>query len=322
MAEPTEEYTIVDPGESTTPVATIVEPGEEEVEEVVEPTTETTEPPTTETSDEDVEEPSLAELSDEDLSTLIEAYEDKILTNPKLEERLQRVVQAESARLAEQTSRGREVEQELAVQIQHGRTAISNMAQYAAAAQDQLKKAAEGEPFETNIFNPDAFLQNLQAYGQAISSQRTSLLMNASSASIEALVGDALPELSYEQAQELAGVFNKTEELRKDPNQAANADGFLIFNLMRFVADQASSVGAGNERNRQEKLRTVADKVTTKNAVAVAKAQIEKTKNPPPVGGKTSTAPRYTADLAGYEKAKADGNIEAAQAIVDRMSQR
>lgn len=324
----TEEYTIVEPGEDTSveeddssssPPPSITEGGEE-IEEVEGDEGEEDDSSDSSDSSDESSKVDLAELSDDEIDTLIEAYQDKILNSPKLEEKLQEVVKGESARLAEQTSRSREVEQELGVQIQHGRIAVKNMADFAAVAMEQLKKAAEGEPFETNIFNPDAFIQNLQAYGNALSNQRTALLTNAATVSIEALVGDALPDLDYDQAQELADIFNAVENARKNPELAANADAYLIYNLMQFVAKSASGVGAQRERQRQEAIRKVSDKVTQKNAVAVASAKLAKQKNPPAVGGKVSSTNRYTADLEGYRKAKADGNTAAAEAISERIA--
>ena len=110
--------------------------------------------------------------------------------------------------------------------------------------------------------------------------------------------------------------------MRGDPNQVGKAQPYLLQSLFRFVADRAMEHGGQERETVLTTKRSLKDKVTQANAVAVAKAELLK-ENPPPLTPKsTGGGTAYPISDEGYDRAQEDGRLDVAQAIGDEMAKR
>src|SRR3990170_3134315 len=264
------------------------------------------------------------ELDDETLSTLAEAYGDRLLATEQLREQVNRAVSKEVERQVRRTLREREVESQSGDLISVEQAAAQEINRIFSSARSELDKASKGEDFDAAVFNTESLAKHLGSYGSAAQSRAERQVDAAiEGAWDDVFSGDSLPVLSDDQAEELSGITETFNRMRGDPKQSERARSFLFSSLFKFVADRAIETGAVKERERVEKARSASEKIAGKNAIAAAKAKIEKERTPPATPKSSPTEPSVgnLSDEA-YAKAKAAGDFAKAQAIVDARARR
>lgn len=262
-----------------------------------------------------------AELDEETLEAIAEVYRDRLLSSKALGDQVQQAVRKEVERQVTQTTRVQDAGSRSELLINQGKAAARAVAEIAESAQRELGKAAKGEDFKSELVKPEELVGHLGKYGTAVSAYVSDQFDVAVESAWDAVFSDdGLPPLSEEQAGELAGMIEIFHRMEGDPRQATQSKPYFFANLFRFIAARGLECGATQERTRSEKAKTIGEKIVDKNAIAAAKAKIEKERTPPTAPKSRPRAPTGGATDAAYQEAKKAGDHDRAQSIVDQMA--
>ena len=195
-------------------------------------------------------------------------------------------------------------------------------------AADLRKAADEDEPdiqaiaksINSSIFNPTQMQQAIIQYGSAVVAAEKSRFDKAIEEGFDAVFQDMLPSFSDEQAGELEKILETARRMEGDPNQAAAAPNYFVSSLIKFVAERGVDHGAEQERKRLESRKTLTDKIAGSNAIAAAKAKLERERAPPASPKSVPTGDDATPSLETYNRLKKEGRYAEAQQVVDEMA--
>lgn len=264
-----------------------------------------------------------ADLDDETINALAEAYGDRLLGSEKIQERLRGIVQQQVQEQVRQRTRSLEGQDEVSQMITRGKTAVDSINQLAATARDELHKAASDQTFSAEVFKPEALMQHLSDYGQAIVAELGSRYDGAIQESLEQNLG-RLPALSDAQQQEFLQIVSQAQRMELDPRQAANSKAYFISAVTGFLVNRAYEAGAVAARDQLVKDTAAKRKLTEKAVVNKAAAQIAKTRGniPPKTPASApaeSRAPTGNYDSDYYRQLKKEGKHSEAQAYVNQF---
>lgn len=270
--------------------------------------------------EEPAEVPEDTTLDDETISALSDAYGDKLLQTKSIKDAVAAQVKQEVRRQVEDATRGADAQNEVTALIERAKQAVVGIAQAVGSAKTELEKAQRGEEFSTSTLEPEKLEAHLRDYGSAIVADAARTYDTAIERGFDEVFSEVLPQLTDEQAEELAGIAMTYERMKGDPRQSPKATDYFVNNLFRFVASRATEHGTQAERDRLAKSRTVREKIASKNAVTAAKADLAKEKVPPQAPASAPREGGYTQE--DYDKAKDAGDYDRAQDIADAMSRR
>ena len=269
------------------------------------------------------EPPDLTELDDETISTLAEAYEDKLLSTERLQKRVEELVKEQVQRQGEDYRRQAQEQADVATLLRDGEEAVDGLLSIFQAAETELGKVTTEEDYTPEWkLDMGAVEGHLRTYGSAVLAEAEGRYHRA----VDRVILDqlrTLPTLSDEQVTEIRTVLNTAERMRNDPNQgSAMAFGYSTDALFRFLLNGVREQAVANERSRIQSRGTVAKKVTdavaTKAAAAKLAAQRGDTAPKESPDAKTETTGAPSQEL--YEKLKREGRHAEAQRVVDAMS--
>ena len=259
------------------------------------------------------------ELDEAVLKELAAAYKEEILKTEPIQEQIQAQVREEVRRQALQAERERSQSTVSQAAIEKGKQAVLGLTKQAAAATEELRKAAEGEEFNPKAFDPTSFAQNLREFSSAIVEDFTTRYDTSIEEGFQDVFESYLPELTENQASELAELVGEAQRLEQDPSKTGEARGVFIRNLFRFVAQRAHEHGIYQAVEQIKNKKDVKDRLADSNAIRAAKAKLEANKVPP------STEQTTPESVSGnpydlYDQLVKDGKIDEAQRIVDRLA--
>lgn len=262
------------------------------------------------------------DLDDDTIAALVDAYGDRFTKTKAIQKQISRLVAEQVRNQVAEADRARTVASEADTLVAQGREAVTNIASIANAVQDALKDAAEGKEVAANVFDPNILSENIRRYAAAVGQNNARIYESAIDSGFRGLFDDVLPQLSAEQEVELTTIVNNANRMEQDPNQKASSRGYLMTNLFRFLASRAYEHGVNEERARTDKRKGLKDRVASSNAIAAAKAKLEKQTAPPktPESAPKGSPGRYTID--DYEAAKKANDHTKAREISEEMIRR
>lgn len=284
-----------------------------------EESTEGSEKAAPEATETEAEEPSEAdaELDDATLEAIAEVYGDRLLASKKLGEANAKAIRDEVSKQVTSAKRSQEVDGENAGVIQRGRTAVESFATKTKAIQAEFAKASRGETFDAAIADGEDLGTYMKEFGSAVLAGTQAPYERAIQEGFNKLLVD-LPELSDPQATELQGITDTWRRMKNDPQQVGESQAFLVDKLYEFAIPLARAAGAQEERERSKKGKVVKERITSKNAVTAAKAEIEKHKAPPKSPG-SAVQSKKGASIEEYERLVAAGDRDGAEAVLHEM---
>ena len=289
-------------------------PAKTEVVEEVKPSITTEEPETEEVVETT---PDDAELDDETLETISDAYLDRLLETKTFGKAYEERLNQEIERRSQDYEREQRASGESEAVLNRGKVALANLRNAFSAAKEQIDKAVEAEleDLDPSVVDQGSLLSNLREYGDAIELQVTGSFDRAIGKAFTDLLRTDLPQLTEDHANELAGILTKANSLSADPQKSRD---FFFGNVLKFIAARSREYGAIDALRRLDSKKTLKDKIASQNAVAAAKAKIERTKNPPkPTSAVPAKSNLDGISLEDYRAAKKEKNFERAQEIAD-----
>jgi hypothetical protein len=258
------------------------------------------------------------DLSDDDIAAIIDVYGDRILTSGKLADANAKSIRDEVAKQVATANHTREVEGENAGVVEKGRTAVTAFTQAVENYRAEFKKAGAGESFNAAIADGDELGGLLKDFGSAVLAGTQGTYERAIQAGFNSVLSNDLPELSDKQAEELTGITDTWNRMKNDPQQANVAQAFLVSKLWEFATPLLKAAGAQEERSRAKKGQPLKERIAGTNAIAAAKAAIEKQKVPPK-GSADAPRGRPGATIEEYERLVGEGKFDKAQEVVNAM---
>lgn len=262
------------------------------------------------------------ELSDEVLNDFTQAYSERLMGTQAMQDRISKLVQSEVSKQVSSQVRGQTATTEREALINRGRAAVTELTNLAESAKVELGKASRSEQFQAQVVDTDKFVDNLRIYGEAIKEDTRSLFEVAIEDGFNAALTGSLAPLVDAKQSDLTTIVQSHEAARLDPKQAANAEPKFVADMVQFIVDRATELGAQKERERLAKGKTVNKQIASSNAVKAAKASIESRKdkpNTPKSKARRGKGSGYT--IEDYEKAVDDGDITQADLIFSQMTQ-
>lgn len=313
---------------------------EDDTEEEVDDTDDSDADDTTATDEEDED---VDDLSDEELERLTEALlelrEDKLISNPKIRERVEREVREKLEADYEARQRDQNAAQERDILTRQGRTAVESVFNQLTNAQSliqkasvELDKAYRGEEFDSKIIadgfkvDPQEFERNLGAFAVAAVADSRRSYDDAFSVGFKeaSAIGGQITE---EERDAIVNIVNTANRIEADPNQGDGrfdkAKMYLYAETFKFVTQRAFEAGKAAEAADAKAKRDARKKILDGDAVVAAAAkEAAKRKGLPP----SPTAPVGTVTGGGevsveaYQAAKRAGNFELADEIAAKMA--
>ncbi len=261
------------------------------------------------------------ELSDEVLSDFSRAYSDRIMGTEAMQEKVSKLVQSEVAKQVASQVRGQTATSEREALVNRGRAAVIELTTLGESAQAELAKASKGETFQAQVFDNDKYVKNLQIYGEAIKEDTRSLFEKAIEDGFNGVLTGSLASLVDAKQSDLTEIVRNHEATRADPNKAAQAEPKFVTDMVQFIVDRATELGAQQERERASKGKAVNKQIASSNAVKAATAKIQSQKNEPNTPKSKARKGKGSYTIEDYEKAIDEKDIPFADEIFAAMTQ-
>ena len=262
------------------------------------------------------------DLSDEDLDAIAELYGERLLKSKTLDSRLSKLVGKEVERQVSERARAQETTAQVDTLVARGKTAAQSLYSVVDAAQKELAKAQKGEDFSADVLSPDKFVADMRDFGSAVAADVARTFDQAVEDAWDEVFSEVLPAVAEEQVGDAVALVETYQRMRADPRQAPQAEAYFFKGLLKFVAERGREFGEKDAIERMGKAKPLLEKISSRNAVAAAKAKIEGQKNPPATPKSKPTDIGAAISDEAYDKAKAEGNNALAQQIVDEMARR
>jgi len=292
--------------------------------------------------DADDDEDDEAEVTDEQLDkyvdALLELNADKIANNPKLRERIEKEIRdkVEADNAAKQ--RAASASQERDLLARQGRAAVEAVFGQLTKAQEgfgkaqaELDKAFKGEDFDPKVladgFKLDgkALEQNLGAFAVAAVADSRRSYDDAFSTAFKAATDVGGP-VTDEERDAIISIVNTANRIEADEKQGDGrfdrAKEHLYVETWKLVTNRAYEAGKqaaiADAKAKRDARKTVLDS----DAVLAGAAKEAKTRKglPPNPTKPTGTAEVGEVSMAAYKAAKAAGNYELADEIMNEMA--
>lgn len=260
-------------------------------------------------------------LTAEEINELAGAYGDEFLSSPNIQAKIDAAVKARVDVSVRDNQQVVSDNQQTDALVQQGRTAIDGIRQAVKAAGEELGKASRSEDFQPTVMDDGSLTTHLSNYGSAIQADVARVFDTAIDVGFNEIFSE-LPELSETQVGELNDIRNTHNRMSGDPNQARAAEQWRVTQLARFVLGRAVELGATQERQRVEGKKTVAERITKKNAVKAAAAANARNGRKPPASGKSTPETTGQPSMELYRKLKAEGKTKEANDVALALSRR
>lgn len=270
------------------------------------------------------------ELDDDTVQILGKAYKEKLLEVPEIKEEIERIAQENVNQRLREQARLDEVKSDVDKTIERGKIAIQAVNGSLNNAREAIKAAIENnEPLSEKALealNPELIAAGLRDYGQSIIAATELALDSSIEDSFDRVFSTTLPEMTEDQARQLATIVHTAERMKGDPRQANMARPFFFAGLLHFVATCGIQTGMAKAQQAAGEKSKAAERIAKSNAVKAAKAGLERNKLPPktpasvPDTNRGSSATTMEGLLAEYDAAKRDKNYPAMDDIMGRMS--
>lgn len=289
--------------------------------------------------DEDTDEP--GEITGEQLDRYVEALleldADKIAKNPKLRERIEADIRAQVEQDYAERQRAATVGQERQRLTEQGKTAVeavSNLLTKAdegfAKATAELAKAERGEDFNPKVVaeglgvTVDQLRNNLATYAQAVTFDVRRQHEDAFLGAFQRAAAKGGP-ITPDEVKTIESVVNNANRTEKDESQGEGrfdkAKSIYYGETMVFLVDRAYEAGRQAAVAEAKAKREAAKTVLDADAVlaGAAKEAAKRSALPPatPPAGQQPDSGAATMDA--YRAAKAAGEYDKADAIMQRM---
>lgn len=264
------------------------------------------------------------EITDDDINAILDGLEDRLIENPRLRERIDKLAKAEADRRFEEQRKSATASQESERLIGQGRKAVENLYELIGKAGEQLTKAAKGEEFESVAIDPEKVKESLRDYGAAVNLVARREFDDAFSEGFRLAI-PAGGDLSAEEAETVKTLVATAQRIENDPNQgSAKAKTHLFVEGMKFLVERAKASGAAEARAEIEKRRNALKKIVGdkgENATTAAMAKIARTRaKTPPKSPRSEPTATGVANMDAYRAAKAAGDHEKADQILADMA--
>lgn len=259
------------------------------------------------------------ELDDEVIEDFSRAYQGRIMGTKAMQEAIGKAVQSEVSRQVASQVRGLSATSERETRVAKGKTAVTALTNFSQSASDELGKASRGEEFQADVFDSSEFIQNLRVYGEAIKEDTQGLFEGAIEDGFNGVLTGSLASLVEAHQDDLTEIVRTHEAMRGDPSQSAQAEPKFVGNMVQFIVDRATELGALQERERAKKGKAVSEKIVSSNAVKAARAKLEAQKDAPNSPKSKARKASGGRGIEDYEKARDDGEFDLADEIFAEM---
>jgi len=275
------------------------------------------------------------ELSEEELASLAEGYQDKLLSQKPIQEKVAELVREQLAQEQRAQQQAQEGQQAVSAAIERSKQAVTDLLGLANQASTELARVAKAakadedgvvEPFDVNsdIFKPDQMAQHLQTYGEGIVAEVSTRYDTAFLAGADRALTDVLPELTEKQEQDYLQIVSNAGRIASDPNQGVAASkAYFMGETIKFLVERAKEAGAIEERERVSKRTTATKKIADKAATKAAAAKLAKDRGKvsPPTGKATpeATGEPETYDSDYFMNLMREGKKDEARAYAKRV---
>ncbi len=260
-------------------------------------------------------------LNAEEINELAGAYGDEFLNTPAMQAKIDAAVKARVDVSVRDNQQVVSDNQQTDALVQQGRTAIDGIRQAVKAAGEELGKASRSEDFQPTVMDDGAITTHLSNYGSAIQADVARVFDTAIDVGFNEIFSE-MPELSETQVGELNDIRTTHNRMSGDPNQARVAEQWRVTQLARFVLSRAVELGATQERQRVEGKKTVAERITKKNAVKAAAAANAASGKKPPATGRSTPETTGQPSMELYRQLKAQGKTKEANDVALALSRR
>lgn len=271
----------------------------------------------------DADDDELPEVTDEELEAILDALDDRILANPRIQKVIDERTQADSDRRYEERRRAESVNQESERLIRQGRTAVENVYDLFGKLTGNLDKAVKGEDIDETVkFDRDSLMGELGAFGAAAvaEARRDTDTAFADAFREGAVLGGVLTD---EEKSSVVGIVEKAKRIANDPEQGRAASvAFLFKENVKFLVDRAKKAGAAEATAAFQKKRDGLKAVVGENGTkaAIAKIANARKKLPAKPAATPSEATTPSANMEAYKAAKAAGDFQKADEIAAQMA--
>ena len=263
------------------------------------------------------------EVTDEDLEAILDALDDRILTNPRIQKIIDERTKADSDRRYEERRKAESVGQESERLIRQGRTAVENVYGLFGKLTGNLEKAVKGEEIDEAVkFDQDSLMTELGAFGAAAvaEARRDSDTAFADAFREGVAAGGTLTE---DEKNSVISIVQKAQRIANDPEQGRSASLALLFKEnIKFLVDRAKVAGKAEAEASFQKKRDALTKVVGENGTKAAVARIVNARKKLP-GKPVAVSAEATGSgntLEAYKAAKAAGDYAKADEIAQKMA--
>lgn len=283
----------------------------------------TTEVEADEKEEDDADEDELPEVTDEELESILDALDERLLAHPRIQKVLDERAKADADRRYEERRKAESVGQESERLIRQGRTAVENVYGLFNKLNDNLDKAAKGEDVDESVkFNRDDLISELGAFGAAAVAEA---YVSADSAFTAAFTEGAKlgGKFTDEEVEVVKATVQTAQRILNDPKQGrAESYAHLLTETTKFLVDRAKKAGKAEAEAAFLKKRDALKKVVGGNETKAAIAKIANARKKLPAGPAATPAVATTgrADIDAYRAAKAAGDYAKADEIAQQMA--
>jgi hypothetical protein len=259
------------------------------------------------------------ELTDEVLDDFSHAYGDRIMGTKAMQERVSKLVQSEVSKQVTSKMRGQTATSEREALVNRGRAAVIELTTLGETAEAELAKASQGEKFQAQVFDKDKYNKNLQIFGEAIKEDTRSLFEAAIEDGVNEVLTGSLASFVDAKQSDLTEIVRTHEMMRAAKD--AQAEPKFMADMVQFIVDRATELGAQQERERSSKGKAVNKQIASSNAVKAATAKIQSRKSKPDTPKSKARKGKGGRGIAEYEEARDEGKIDLADEIFAEMMQ-
>lgn len=265
------------------------------------------------------------ELSDENIETFLDAVtEDRLLLNPRMQKKLESLVQSQVDKQFQQRLEQTEVSQETDNLIKQGAKAAEAITGQFVKAGETLTKYVEGEEdIEEVVLDPEDLKTNLRRFAVASALKTRQGYDQAFATAFRETAPLSGEAFTQDEAKAVIKLVETADRIRSDPEQGeAAANTYLFTESFKLLVERAKSAGkveaetARKKRNDAAK-RVIGDKTSTN--VALAKVAAKRNKLPKKGPTQEAEATEGNASMEAYRAAKLRKDYDEADRILAEL---
>lgn len=269
----------------------------------------------------------LPEVTDEELETVLDALEDRIIANPRIQKAIEDKARADADRRYEERTKSETVSQESERLIRQGRTAVETVYGLFDKLTGNLDKAVKGDELtdaDKKVPTREELMQNLGLFGAAAVAETRRNFDNAFADAFRegALVAG---DMTDDEKAKVIGIVQTAQRIAGDPKQGqAQSIAYLFKENVKLLVERARTAGKAEAEAAFAKKRSALVKVTGENSTRAAVAKIATARKNLPTKPTSTPAEQSqpSANMDAYKAAKAAGDYDRADAIAAAMSGR